>query len=92
VPFKKGEGGRPRGVRNKATVEVEARCRALVEAADYQADFMRRLKAGQLPPQLEALTWHYAYGKPVERQEISGPDGGPIPIEVHDHFAVAAPR
>lgn len=28
------------------------------------------------------LLLSYAYGKPVDRQEISGPDGGPLPMEV----------
>ena len=27
------------------------------------------------------VIWHYAYGKPVETVEISGPDGGAIEVE-----------
>ncbi len=89
MPFKKGQGGRRTGTKNKATLEVQAFCRGLVEDEEYRKYFDHRFKVGQLPPQLEQLVWHYAYGKPIERQEISGPGGGPI--EVHDHFAVAAP-
>jgi len=72
-------GGRVAGTPNKATAMVEARCRALLETDTYQKYFAHRLEVGQLPPMLEALTWHYAYGKAVERQEVSGPNGGPIP-------------
>lgn len=71
-------GGRTKGTPNKTTGEVAARCRALIESPSYVADFERRLRAGELPPALEALTWHYAYGKPTEHHEHSGPGGGPI--------------
>lgn len=71
-------GGRKAGVPNRATQEVEARCRALIEASDYAQSFAQRFQSGQLPPALEAMTWHYAYGKPTERMEVSGKDGGPM--------------
>lgn len=73
-------GGRRAGVPNKVASEVGARCRALLESQKYQDYFAHRLEVGNLPPMLEALTWHYAYGKPVERQEHTGPDGGPIQL------------
>lgn len=76
----KKTGGRKAGTPNRATAEVDARCRALIESQDYQDYFAHRLKVGQLPPALEAMTWHYAYGKPVERTELTGPSGGPIPF------------
>ena len=90
MPFKKGQGGRPKGVPNKATRDVAAICRAMVEDPEYLKYLTHRIYTGQAPPGIEALVWHYAYGKPKERMEISGPDGGPI--EVHDHFSVPAPR
>lgn len=80
MPFKKGEGGRPKGVKNKATLEVEAACRRLVDDEEYQRYFAHRLKVGQLPPALEAMVWHYAYGKPSERVEVSGPGGSELTI------------
>ena len=61
-------------------MEVEARCRALIDDPAYIDYFKHRLSVGQLPPMLEALTWHYAYGKPVERQEHTGANGGPIVV------------
>lgn len=41
-------------------------------------------------PHLETYWVNKIHGKPVERYELSGPEGGPI--EVHDHFAVPPPR
>lgn len=73
-------GGRKPGTPNRSTAMVEARCRALIEDPAYQTYFQKRLKAGTLAPALEAMTWAYAYGKPVERQEHSGPNGGPMPF------------
>lgn len=75
----KKTGGRKKGTPNRAGGEVEARCRALIESTTYQDYFQRRLSDGTLPPMLEKMAWEYAYGKPVERLEHSGPQGGPIP-------------
>lgn len=88
MPFKKGQGGRPKGARNKATVEVETACRALVDDPKYREYFAHRLGVGQLPPALEAMVWHYAYGKPTERMEVTGADGkdfmpAKVIIELH---------
>jgi hypothetical protein len=83
-------GGRVRGQPNKTASLVGERCRALIESPEYRDYFQHRLMVGQLAPALEAMTWHYAYGKPVERQELSGPNGAPIPF-VRDVFALAAP-
>lgn len=44
-----------------------ARCRELVESAEYTISFERRLKTGNLPAPLEQMTWYYAYGKPTEK-------------------------
>ena len=90
-------GGRRKGSINKSTPELPAlvaarlerdtvvdRCRALIESDEYQTYFRHRLMVGQLAPALEALSWYYAYGKPRERVEVTGADGGPI--EVHDHL------
>lgn len=71
-------GGRTKGTPNKASGEISTRCKALIESEDYQQMFVSRLTHGTLPPALEALTWHYAYGKPKERVELTGADGGPI--------------
>lgn len=74
----KKTGGRTKGTPNKTSGVVAERCRQLIESPEYQDYFAHRLKVGQLPPALEALTWHYAYGKPKEQLEVTGPHGGPI--------------
>lgn len=73
-------GGRQKGTPNKATIEVQARCRELIESPTYVEYFKHRLEVGQLPPALEALAWHYAYGKPTERVEMTGAEGGDLVI------------
>lgn len=76
MPFKKGEGGRPKGVENKATREIKDAARKLLEAKTYQDSLRERLEAGKAP-HMEALLHYYAYGKPKERVAI---EGGPVPL------------
>jgi hypothetical protein len=41
----------------------------------YRERLMKRAQMGVLAPAVEQLLWHYAYGKPADRVEISrGPD------------------
>jgi hypothetical protein len=78
-------GGRVAGTPNRATAIVEERCRALIEDPEYQQYFQHRLKVGQLPAALEAMTWAYAYGKPKETVAVTGADGGAI--DIHHHYS-----
>ena len=69
--LRRGPGpGRPPGVQNKVTVEVRKICTALVNDAKYRDNLTRRLQAGKLPPAVECLLWHYAFGKPKDEIEI----------------------
>jgi len=81
-PFQKGDprAGRPKGTQNKVTVEVREAAKALVEDPVYRARLQRRLLRGKLAPALESMLWHYAYGKPKETHEVTGPDGGPVEV------------
>lgn len=63
--FKKGEGGRPKGVPNKATREIKEVARGLLEAPEYLAALKRRLAKGTAGP-VEVTLYHYGYGKPKE--------------------------
>lgn len=72
MPFKKGQGGRAKGTRNKNTVDVQAVCRAMVDDLVYRKKLKVRLLAGELPPAVETMLWHYAHGKPKETVEHSG--------------------
>lgn len=66
MPFKPGEGGRPKGVKNLTSNAARAVCTRLVENRLYRQAFAKRFYAGELAPPLEAMVWHYAYGKPQE--------------------------
>jgi hypothetical protein len=65
-------GGRTKGTPNKVHTDVGAVCRKLVDNPKYLEYFEHRLNVGQLPPALEAMCWHYAYGKPKEFLELGG--------------------
>lgn len=69
--FRKGQGGRPKGVPNRATREVRELARSIVEDPGYLEGLKKRVEAGQAP-HMETLLFHYAYGKPKERIEHSG--------------------
>ena len=79
-------GGRKKGTPNKATLEVREACAAIVEDGAYQRHLLVRARAGELPPAVECMLWHYRFGKPKERLEV---DGGSSLIEL---LAAAATR
>ena len=54
------------GSLNRATLEIRALARSLVEDPAYLAALRRRLVEGKAGP-LEALLFAYAYGRPTER-------------------------
>jgi hypothetical protein len=71
MPFHKGQprpptSGRKRGSHNKAHGEVHTVARSILEHPQYQDNLLRRALAGELPPAMEILLYHYAYGKPVD--------------------------
>ena len=65
-------GGRRKGTSNKVTAEAKAVCAAIVDNPTYRKKLVARAKAGELAPAIEAMLWHYAYGKPKELVEHSG--------------------
>ena len=81
--FVKGDprAGRPKGVKNKATIEIRDFARAILDSEAYQKSLARRVVDGTLAPGIEALIYHYAYGKPKEIVEHTGPDGGPLKFD-----------
>lgn len=62
--------GRPPGTPNKVTREVKDLCNALIDDLEYQKKFKARFIAGELAPQLEAMVWYYAKGKPKETLQV----------------------
>lgn len=76
--FKKGESGNPRGrmpgTHNRATVEVREVATRLVDDPEYLQRLRERLLAGTAGA-VEIMLWHYAYGKPLDRIQVSSPHG-----------------
>ena len=86
MPFHKGKaktGGRTKGTRNKATLEIKAFALSILTRPKYQAHIRRLADHGKLPPHLETLLYHYAWGKPKEVMEHTGKDGGPLTVQVY---------
>jgi hypothetical protein len=80
-PFKKGEGGRPKGVPNKANRQIQQFARDFLESESYRERLRIRIERGQAMP-IETLLYHYGYGKPKERIEVEGNNPLPLVIEL----------
>ena len=50
-----------------------------------------RANAGELPPAIEAMLWHYAYGKPKEQVEHVSWGSGRHAQDARPHIVVAGP-
>ena len=66
-----GLAGRPKGVPNKATKEVKELAQRLVLDPEYQQKLKQRLLNGTLQPAVEALLWHYSFGKPKDTLDVN---------------------
>jgi hypothetical protein len=73
-----GQPGRPKGLPNKATREIQAFARGLLEDPDYVRKLIARLQAGKAT-HLEPLLYHYGYGKP---KDVLSVEGGPVPLVI----------
>jgi len=98
--FRKGVSGNPGG-RPKAANNFGAEVRAFLQAAHPDAKSFNEANAKKggkdvLKTRLDILLrrmekddpktlLHYAYGKPIETHELSGVDGGEIPVLILKH-------
>lgn len=71
MPFKKGEGGRPPGAKNKSTREMVEWWREFTSSPKYLASASRRITDGKAP-HLETFWVNKIHGKPTEHIEHSG--------------------
>ena len=71
-------GGRKPGTRNRRTIEVEEAMRPLEPRA--RRALRTLLETGEPDVRLKAagLVLAYCWGRPVDRRELSGPDGRPL--------------
>ncbi len=63
--------GRPKGSLNKRTLEAKAFARQLVCDPTYLQNLQAALGNRNVEASLEAMLWHYAYGKPKEQLELN---------------------
>jgi hypothetical protein len=78
----KGVSGNPQGRRpgvpNKATRDVRLVAQKLVGESGYLDKVRARLHAGRLAPAVELALWHFAYGRPVDKVEITNTTALPV--------------
>jgi len=78
-------GGRRKGTPNKVTAEARAVCAAILDDPTYRTNLTARARAGTLAPAVEAMLWHYAFGKPKESLEVTvGPAGDLSELSTED--------
>lgn len=80
--FQPGNTGRPKGAKNKTTAEMRDAARALVDDPAYRSELKARLLAGKLAPAMEALLWHYAWGKPKETVDLVAPEAQTFTLKI----------
>lgn len=51
--------------------EAQVFARGILESDEYRAKLRTRALAGDLPPAVETMLWHYAYGKPAETLNVN---------------------
>lgn len=68
--------GRPKGSKNRLTKEITR----FFESKEYAASATHRMTEGKAP-HLETYWLNLLVGKPVDRHELGGPDGGPIVVK-----------
>lgn len=56
---------------SKRLLDAQAFAVGVLESQDYKTQFIARVKTGTLPPALEMMLYHYAYGKPPDRLELT---------------------
>ena len=63
-------------------LSVKDFCKGVLESYEYRQSILQRVTLGTLPPAVELRMYDYAYGKPVEKHELTGENGDPIVTEV----------
>ncbi len=70
--------GRPKGVKNKRTVQVEKWLRPLLPGAKRKLKALVSSDDDSVALKASLAVVAYIYGKPTQRQELTGADGSPV--------------
>lgn len=70
APWYAGSGG----VTQFTRAEAQSFARGLLTSSTYREELKSRLEKGSLPPALEQMLWHYAFGKPPEEVSVTVSD------------------
>lgn len=75
----RGGPGRPKGVPNKATLELKEWAEKFFTSPAWRKSAEQRMRQGKAP-HLETYLLQMHYGKPKEQIEHSGAGGGPLRV------------
>lgn len=79
MPFQKGQSGNPGGKPGAARQELNALLDQVFKPARRRKVLEKLIEDAELGNhEARVLLLAYTYGKPVERKEVSGPDGEPL--------------
>ena len=62
--------GRPKGSKDKRTIEAQQLAARLVDDPDYRKKLLADMRVRKVAPAIEVMLWHYAYGKPKDMVEV----------------------
>lgn len=75
-------GGRQKGAKNKASNGIRKFAAMLLLDRTYRRELRKRLNDHTIDPGIHRMLYHYAYGRPPEKIELTGKDGGPVDMKV----------
>jgi hypothetical protein len=56
--------------RSEGKLTAKTLAREILNSKQYRESLMRRIVMDELPPAVECMLYHYAYGKPVENLQV----------------------